>query len=276
MEFFFTTCIFHSRRLPLKRIPRLIVLVCLVLLIPFLLEAKEKAIQLRYKPNNEARVNPRVPAVKIFLEDIRDARSNPRAIGENLEEEGNRVLITTADPQGAKNFVKSALVAEFSDKGFHLVDSSGQAGKIIAGTLVRFWTVETSRYNSQTHLKIEVKDKSGNTYLSKTYTGTGKNFGRSLSEQNYYESFSDSLANLVEGLFSDGEFLKALEKQPQARAEEKAPSPAPAATAAPPAPAEKPAAPSKGKKPSPALPAQKPAAQPAPAPSPVGPAFGPK
>ena len=258
----------------MKRIPCIIVLLCLFLLIPFLLEAKEKTIQLRYKPNNEAKVHPKAPAVKIFLDEFRDARSNPRAIGENLEDEGSKVLITTSDTNGARNFVKSALGTEFNRKGFQLVDSPGEAGKIVNGTLVRFWTVETNRYNSQTQLRIEVKDKQGNTYLNKTYSGTGKNFGRSLSEQNYYETFSDSVANMVEGLFSDGEFLRALEKPAPARMEEKVSAPPVAAT--PPAPAEKPVSKGKAKKTVPPQPAQTQPSPPAPAPSPVGPAFGPK
>jgi uncharacterized lipoprotein YajG len=258
----------------MKRILLVIGLIFLMVLIPFVLEAKEKTIQLRYKPNNEAKVHPKAPAVKIYFEEFRDTRSNPRAIGENLEDESNRVLVTTSESNGARNFVKSALGTEFNRKGFQLVDSQGEAVKIITGTLVKFWTVETNRYNSQTQVRIEVKDKLGNTYLNKTYSGTGKNFGRSLSEQNYYESFSDSIASLVEGLFSDSEFIKALEKTPPARVEEKAPAPPVAAT--PPAQAEKPASKGKAKKTVPRQPAQTQPSPPAPVPSPVGPAFGPK
>ena len=71
------------------------------------------------------------------------------------------------------------------------------------------------------------------------YSGTGKNFGRSLSETNYNESFSDSLVMIVEALFSDHEFLRALAEKPAVlRAEEKAPHAPPVAPApAPPTPA---------------------------------------
>ena len=243
------------------------------LLIPFSLEAKEKVIQLQYKPNQKVKVQPRnVPPVKIYLEEIRDARPQPREIGENQEKD-QKILIVTSDSGGARQFVRSALNKEFRDKGFSVEDSSGQAQKIIGGTLMKFWTIETSRYNSQAQLRIEVKDKTGVVYFNRTYSGTGKNFGRSLSEQNYYESLSDALANMVDGLFSDSEFLKALAEKPgPGRAEEKAVSPMadnqplPAGKAKPKGRVRKPASPQ------PATPGP----PPPPGSIPTGPAFGPK
>jgi len=97
---------------------------------------------------------------------------------------------------------------------FQLVEKAGQADKIVGGSLIKFWTVETSRYNTETQVKMEVRDPSGRVTYSRLVTGTGKHFGRSLSETNYNESFSDSLVMIVETLFLDQEFIKALGERP--------------------------------------------------------------
>jgi hypothetical protein len=190
----------------------------------------EQNIHLEYKPNTKVKYSPAtVPGSKIFFGEMRDQRANPRQVGENLEDKEKRVLVVVSDPHGAGALVRSALSKEFGHKGFAVVGGPGQADKIIEGTLVRFWTVETNRYNSQTQLRLEVKDRNGGVPFSRTYSGTGKNFGRSLSETNYNESISDSLVMIVEALFSDTEFLKSLsEKSPPPRAEDKKP-PLPAA-----------------------------------------------
>jgi len=188
---------------------------------------------MEYKPNAKVKKSPSsVPAQKIFFDEFRDQRSQPSLVGENLEDKGNRVVVVSSDPQAAGNLVKSALNKEFRNKGFSVVGSPGQAEKVVGGALVKFWTVETNRYNSETLLRLEVRDKNGRVLFQKNYSGAGKNFGRSLSETNYNESISDSLVMIVEALFSDHEFLKALAEKPAVlRAEEKAPHAAPVAPA---------------------------------------------
>ena len=174
----------------------------------------EQSIHLEYKPNAKLKRSPAsVAGSKIYFEDFRDQRAQPRQLGENLEDKEKRVLVVTSDPQGAGHLVRSALDKEFRNKGFSVVGGPGSAEKIIGGTLIKFWTVETNRYNSQTQIKVEVKDKSGGIHYSKMVSGTGKNFGRSLSETNYNESISDSLVMIIEELFTDQEFLRALSEK---------------------------------------------------------------
>ena len=110
--------------------------------------------------------------------------------------------------------VEAALTNEFRKKGFTLVDQAGQADKIVGGSLIKFWTVETSRYNTETQVKMEIRDPSGRVTFSRLVTGTGKNFGRSLSEINYNESFSDSLVMIIETLLVDQDFIQALGEKP--------------------------------------------------------------
>jgi hypothetical protein len=229
------------------------------MLIPFNIYAKSESLKvdLEFKARESVKVNPKnVPAGKIYFEPIQDARSNPRAIGENLEDKDQKVSILASNEPGS--FVRSILIREFRNKKFSVEDNAGAASKIIAGTLIKFWTVETSNYDSQTQIKIEVKDRNGRVQFSRTYPGVGKNRGRSLSAINYNESISNSMTSLIDKILSDQEFLNSL-----------------AETSAPPAAAGKPAVNAVGGQPAPVKKSKR-SSPPASAPSKTQPVFGPK
>jgi DNA-directed RNA polymerase subunit H (RpoH/RPB5) len=178
-------------------------------------EGAERMIATEYKPNAKVKGSPAfITPLKIFIEEFKDERPNPQQVGENLENKGKRVLIVTKDPRAAGQLVRSALQTEFRKKGFQEVDQPDRADKILTGALLKFWTVETTRYNTQTEVRVEVKDARGKVYFGRVYSGVGKNFGRSLSEVNYNESFSDSLVMIVEALLGDPEFINGLAEKP--------------------------------------------------------------
>lgn len=181
------------------------------MLIPFAVYAKSESLKvdLEFKPRETVKVHPKnVPPSKIFFEPVQDARPNPRNIGENMEDKGQKVsILASNEPSG---FVRSVLIREFRNKKFSVEDNAGAASRIVAGTLVKFWTVETSNYDSQTQIKIEVKDRNGRVHYSRIYPGVGKNRGRSLSDINYNESISNSMTSLIDKIFSDQEFLNSL------------------------------------------------------------------
>jgi hypothetical protein len=205
-------------------------------LIPFTVYAKPESLKvdLDFKPRDSVKVHPKnVPPSKIFFEPVQDARPNPRSIGENLEDKGQKVnILASNEPAG---FVRSVLIKEFRNRKFSVEDNAGAASKIVAGTLVKFWTVETSNYDSQIQMRIEVKDRSGRVHFSRTYPGVGKNRGRSLSDTNYNESISNSMTSMIDKIFSDQEFLNSLSEtsalsgaggKPAAVAAESQPAPA--------------------------------------------------
>ncbi len=233
------------------------------LLIPFNLYAKSESltVDLEFKPRENVKVHPKnIPSTKLFFESFQDARSNPRTIGENLEDKDQRVTIRASGKNEPAGFVRSVLSKEFRSKKFAVEDNAGSASKIITGTLVKFWTVETSEYDSQTQVKIEVKDRFGRGHFSRTYSGSGKNRGRSLSDTNYNECISNSLTSLLDKIFSDQEFLEALSER-----------------SAPPAAVEKPAAPTVESQPVPVRTNKgKKGTPPAQHPSKTQPVFGPK
>jgi hypothetical protein len=174
-------------------------------------KSAEQPISLEYKPNARLKSSPAsVPPARIFFGEFNDERPDPRQIGENLEDKAKRVIIATDDPKASAQFIKAALTNEFRKKGFRLVDQAGQADKIVCGSLLKFWTVETSRYNTETQVKMEVRDPVRGVTFSRLVSGSGKNFGRSLSAINYSESFSDALVMIMETLFQDQDFFRAL------------------------------------------------------------------
>jgi hypothetical protein len=182
------------------------------LLIPFSVYARPDSmvVNLRFDPNHGVGVRPNnVPPVKIFFENIADARTNPRSIGVNLER-GNRIPVFSSSNDAVSRFVHSILIREFQRKKFSVENQAGTASKIITGTVLKFWTQETSVYSSQTQLQIDVKDTNGRLFYSNTYTGFGRNKGRSFIEYNYNECMSDSMTSLIGKLFSDQGFLSAL------------------------------------------------------------------
>jgi hypothetical protein len=203
---------FHPNRgYPLKKI---ILLALCCILFPFTGYAKKDnlTIGLEYKPRDNVKVHPKnVPPGKIFFEPIQDARANSKIIGENLEDKKDKVIIRSSiEPS---NFVRSVLVKEFRNKKFSVEDNAAAASKLISGTLVKFWTVETSSYDSQTQIRFDVKDRTGNVLFSRAYTGVGKNRGRSLNDTNYEESIGNSMTALIDKVFSDSEFLTALSER---------------------------------------------------------------
>lgn len=196
---------------------KIILFLCLCLFLPGGVWAKEKVINLKYSPREKVKVKPKkVPSVKIYIADFADARSRPKAVGVNKEDKDKEIEILVPDSGEPKQFMRSVLKKEFQDKGFSLTEGSGGAQAVLSGTLLKFWTVETRRYKSEIQLKVQVKNKEGAVLFSRTFVGTGENFGHSLSEENYQESFSNAAARIVDKLFADGAFLNALAHAPAA------------------------------------------------------------
>ncbi len=213
----------NFRRFSLKKIA---ILLFFCLLLPWSVSAKELEIELKYMPRDKVNVRPKeVSPLKIYFEAVEDNRSQPRRIGENIEDKNKKVQIVTPDADAASQLIRTVLKNEFKNKGFAIEDSFDRGQKIIQTTLEKFWTLEESRYNSVTQLRVEVREKSGEVSFRRIYSTTGSNSGRSLSEVNYNESYSDALARMVEKLFSDSEFLRVLAEKPRPRRVEEKPIP---------------------------------------------------
>ena len=173
-------------------------------------EEEKKTIQVKFKPTAIIKKGPATtPGSKIFFEVFKNETGQPEQVGENLEI-GNTTRILTSDLEGPGQLVATAFKKEFQGMGFSLAESPNQANRIISGAIIRFWSLETKSYETVVRLKVLVKDQAGKVLLNKTYAGSSRRFGRSLSQDNYNESFSDSMLDLIETMFADRDFLQAL------------------------------------------------------------------
>ena len=173
-------------------------------------EEEKKTIQVKFKPTAIIKKGPATtPGSKIFFEVFKNETGQPEQVGENLEK-GNTTRILTSDLEAPGQLVATAFKKEFQGMGFSLAEGPNQANRIISGAILRFWSLETKSYETVVRLKVLVKDQAGKVLLTKTYAGSSRRFGRSLSQDNYNESFSDSMLDLIETMFADRDFLQAL------------------------------------------------------------------
>jgi hypothetical protein len=175
-------------------------------------EAKsdKKEIKLEYKPTSLIKNGPATTGnLKIFIGDLKSDDSG-NEVGKNSENEKKSVSIISTETNGPSYLVNKAFNKEFKGIGFTVVSEKAQADRIISGTIIKFWCEETSLYQAVVRIKVEIKDKNGKVIFSKIYAETAKRFGRSLSEENYNESFSEAVRHMIETMFVDNEFIKSL------------------------------------------------------------------
>jgi len=135
---------------------------------------------------------------------LQDQRSNRSLIGENREENVPRP-ITTSDNVAV--FMTQHIRDLLAQAGYNIVDTNGQLE--LGGEVVSFFVPETGTYVG--NVRIRAALRSGNKVLWQGIVGgTAEHFGRSYKAENYYETLSDSLVQLVENLLRDPGFQKAL------------------------------------------------------------------
>ena len=145
---------------------------------------------------------------KIQFEPFVDARKQPALIAENREDAIPRPVTTSGN---VGEFV-SANVRQILDRaGLDTVDSGGDV--IVSGEVRDFFVEETSLYKGTVQLHLSVRNRAGVTLWSGSASGTAQRFGRSYSQENYYEVLSDSLINATVPLVQDWDFRRALAGQ---------------------------------------------------------------
>ncbi|MDP9174899.1 MAG: hypothetical protein M3O30_13700 [Planctomycetota bacterium] len=135
---------------------------------------------------------------KVFIAPVADLRANPTAIGENREQ-STPVPILWAG-QSPAEFVRQGVADQFGRDGITIVDAPEKADRIVAITLSRLWATEDQTYDAQVNLGVQVQDPAGKVLWSGTTSGEGSNFGKSLSIENYQETYSEALVKAAQNL----------------------------------------------------------------------------
>jgi hypothetical protein len=147
-----------------------------------------------------------IARVKIQLEPLSDAREGAELIGENREGKKGVRKVTTKENVPA--FVTDKLKKLFSDAGLSLVDRDGEL--VLGGELQKFFVEEANDYNGEVRIKFAAKDPSGKELWTGVIFGHASNFGRSYKDENYFETWSNSIVSVAVDLFKDSGLRMAL------------------------------------------------------------------
>ena len=134
-----------------------------------------------------------------------DNRDNKAEIARNIES-GNPKLVTTKDD--VSKWCTDRFKEILQLHGFDLTET-GETVQL-RGEVVQFHVVEDTLYKGTVALKITVEAPDKTMLWQGLSTGKAKRFGRSYSQENYYETLSDAYLEAVRTLIKDDSFVKAL------------------------------------------------------------------
>lgn len=194
----------------------LLLLTAFCLLLPAAALAAKKTLEgipLAWKPTTPASEYGAVnltglSGVKIEVRALKNTCEKPDLIGENRDKEDKGIVLPVTTADDPARFAADNLKRVFADAGLDVVDAGGDV--VVTGELKKFFVLETSTYQGEVMLKLEVKAKGGKVLWAGTAGGTAKRFGRSYKSENYHETLSDSLMDAAYKLLQNESFMKAL------------------------------------------------------------------
>jgi hypothetical protein len=186
--------------------------IALVLLVASLCACAKKPLDnvpLVWKPTSEAKLGAinltEIGHTKIRLDSFRDVRQHPELIAENREDPVPKP-VTTRDNVG--EFVSTHMRDVLGSAGLDVVDDN--ADVVISGEVRQFFVEETSTYNGSVAVRLTARNRARAVLWSGSAVGSAKRFGRSYSQENYYEVLSDSIIDATATLMRDPDFRRAL------------------------------------------------------------------
>lgn len=127
-----------------------------------------------------------------------DAASDPKLVGENLEQ-GTPRPVTTSDPVGV--FITQHLQQLFTQAGYPA--GGPDADRVVSGVVSKFFVSEKDDYSGTVILNVTVSDRSGKVLWQGTVWGANQTFGRSYHLDNYQQVLSDSLIDAANNLLKN-------------------------------------------------------------------------
>jgi hypothetical protein len=169
----------------------------------------ELFVPLKYRPTSDISINFTLyDKLRIYFPETVDKRGKGKAIGENIEEE--KPIPVYYKDLSPTAFVHKAMIDELTRFGFIFVQNKADSNCQITSTLKRFWVNEKNTYRGDILLELALENKNGDVVWKKILNGSGKNWGRSLSVENYQETFSNSIVSIVQKLTKDKDLQMAL------------------------------------------------------------------
>lgn len=143
--------------------------------------------------------------VRLQVTPVTDARSGSAFIGQNIEKKEPRFVST---PENVAAFVNDHMKQLISGAGIPVVGDGGSA--ILTTELQQFFVEEKDDYIGDVRANVTLTDRGGKILWTAVVNGTSSHFGRSYKAENYYETLSDSIQDLVLKLLQNPGFHSAL------------------------------------------------------------------
>jgi len=191
-----------------------IVLLAAVALLAACERPKELRVPLDYRPTDRlALAGLRVaPGTRVAVR-VTDQRTDAASIGSNTENAAQPVPVYASSPS-PDAFVQDGVARELANAGIAVESDPKAANKVLKVGLRRFWAEETNTYHTTLLADADLTDTAGKSLWRGQVSGNNQKFGRSLSAENYSESFSDSVVDMVQNLLRNPTFVEALNAPP--------------------------------------------------------------
>jgi len=129
-------------------------------------------------------------------------------IGENTEK---KVAVPILTDSNVAQFVTNGLLPQLKSAGLPLMP--GDAELVLRFELTEFWATETTRYRASVRARCTLTDADGKEVWTAMVGGVGENWGRSLKDYNYNETFTSAVFDLATNLLKQDAFMKGLKKK---------------------------------------------------------------
>ena len=170
---------------------------------------KRFVVAMDYDPTSDLEVGAisNLPTLPVSI-DVSDGRQQPEQVGENVEDEDDPVPVLAEADTPVTGFVRTALAEELSDLGLKVVESGGQ--RHLAVEVLKLWVREENTYKGELRARVRVLDSSGAELANLVSTGASSRWGSSMEEENYQQTMSDCVVELLKNLIVEGKLLAAL------------------------------------------------------------------
>jgi hypothetical protein len=149
------------------------------------------------------------------VESVADKRDNGNRegvvrtqIGENTEK---KVAVPILTDSNVAQFVTNGLLPQLKSAGLPVVP--GDAELVLRFELTEFWATETTRYRASVRARCTLTDADGKEVWTGMVGGVGENWGRSLKDYNYNETFTSAVFDLATNLLKQDAFMRGLKKK---------------------------------------------------------------
>jgi len=207
----------------MKRIAQVVVVACILGAVAgAVAKAQQKTLLIRLQWIVNIDHTVALPAVDMTgglrtlkVESVVDKRDNGNRegvvrtqIGENTEK---KVAVPILTDSNVAQFVTNGLLPQLKSAGLPLMP--GDAELVLRFELTEFWATETTRYRASVRARCTLTDADGKEVWTAMVGGVGENWGRSLKDYNYNETFTSAVFDLATNLLKQDAFMKGLKKK---------------------------------------------------------------